>query len=155
MQKAEQFKLPSGAELHVSMADFQSSDALMRSILKQLSGLKLSKEDMQRDIEELRENPSGIMVFFDKIISLVTSMEVRVAVFECAKSAKYAPNGGAGLVAINTQLFDDPEYGDKAREDYYTILYRIAEVNCKPFFAKTFSGLSMPKARNSSTPVLS
>lgn len=155
MKKAEIFKLPSGAELHVGMAEFEKAGALMRAVLKQLAGLKFNVSDMQKDIEELKNNPSSIMAFVDKAISLATSDEVRLAVFECANSAKYSPKANVALIAIDRQLFDDPEYGEQAREDYYTILYRIAEVNCKPFFVKTFSGFLKPKNQVSAAPVFS
>lgn len=145
MKKAEIFKMPSGAELHVSMAEFVHAGALMQAILKQLVGLKLNQVDMQKDMEELRQNPAGIMGLIDKAILLATSNEVKDAIFECAQSAKYAPKANNALVALDRALFDDPEFGLQAREDYYTILYRIAEVNCKPFFVKTFSGLLGPR----------
>ena len=144
--KAEIFKMPSGADLHVGMAEFEKAGALMRAVLKQMAGLKLSAADMQRDLEDLKANPSGIMAFVDKAISLAVSDEVRVAAFDCASSAKYAPKGGAALISVDRQLFDDPEFGVQAREDYYTILYRIAEVNCKPFLAKALSGFLKQKA---------
>ena len=145
MKKAEVFKMPSGAELHVGMSEFERASALMRAVLRQFAGLKLNADDMQRDITDLMANPSGIMSFLDKTISLATSDEVRAAAFDCMGSVKYSPKANAGLIAVDKQLFDDAEYGEQAREDYYTILYRIAEVNCKPFFVKTFSGFLKQK----------
>lgn len=153
MRKAEIFKMPSGAELHVGMAEFENAGALMRAVLKQLAGLKLSAADMKRDLEEIKDNPSGIMSFVDKAISLATSDEVRLAVFNCASSVKYSPKANAALIAVDRSLFDDEEYGVQAREDYYTILYRVTEVNCKPFFVKTFSGFLKPKNQNTVVPV--
>lgn len=155
MRKDEIFKLPSGAELHVGTAEFENAGALMRAVLKQLVGLKLNVNDLQKDIEEIKENPSSIMTFIDKAISLATSDEVRSAVFACASTAKYSPKANAALIPVDKQLFDDQEYGIQAREDYYTILYRIVEVNCKPFFVKTFSGFLKQKNPASAVPVYS
>lgn len=152
MRKAEVFKMPSGAALHVGMAEFEKAGALMRAVLKQVAGLKISATDLQTDLSELRERPETIMKFIDKAISLATSDEVRLAALACAESSKYSPKANDGLISVDADLFNDEEYGVQAREDYYTILYRIAEVNCKPFFAKTFSGFLAPKKPSMSVP---
>jgi hypothetical protein len=145
VKKAEVFKMPSGADLHVGMAEFVQSSALMQAILKQLVGLKLSPADLQKDFTEIQNNPGGVMALVDKAISMATSNEVKAAIFDCAQSVKYAPKANNALIPVDASLFDDLEFGLQAREDYYTICYRIAEVNCKPFFVKTFSGLLKPK----------
>lgn len=152
MGKAEVFKMPSGAELHVGMAEFAQSHALMQSVLKQMAGLKLNPADLQLDMNRLQENPAAIMVLLDKVITVATSDDVTKAAFACASSAKYAPRANAGLVSVDAALFDDEAFGMQAREDYYTILYRIAEVNCKPFFVKTLSELLRRKNQTSPVP---
>lgn len=152
MKQNEIFKMPSGATLHVGRAPFENAGALMRAILKQMSGIKLSVNDLQKDMEELRKDPASIMAFIDKGISLATSDEVRTAAFACAASAQYSPRGNEALIQVNRDLFDDPEFGDQAREDYYTIMYRLAEVNCKPFFVKTFSGLLERRSQSTAVP---
>jgi hypothetical protein len=154
VRKAEVFKLPSGAALHVGTAEFSKAAALMQAVLKQLSGIKLNVADMQRDMEELKNDPSSLMTFIDKAISLATSDDVKSAVFACMGTVKYSPKANEALISVDAQLFDDQEFGEQAREDYYTILYRIVEVNCKPFFAKTFSGLLTPKSQSSVVPAL-
>ena len=148
MKKAEIFKMPSGANLHVGMAEFAQSAALMQAVLKQLVGLKLNPADLQRDMQDIKDNPAGIMAVVDKALGLATSEDVRRAVFACATSVKYAPKATEHLVTLDAALFDDEEFGLQAREDYYTIMFRIAEVNCKPFLVKVLSGLLKPKAQN-------
>lgn len=152
MPKAEIFKMPSGANLHVGMAEFQKSSALMQAVLKQLVGMKLSPADLQRDISDLRGDPAGIMAVVDRAISLATSDDVKKAVFTCASTVKYSPKGNEALISVDESLFDDEEFGVQAREDYYTIMFRITEVNCKPFLVKVLSGLLKPK--NPGTPAL-
>lgn len=144
--------MPSGAALHVGVADFEKAGALMRAVLKQVAGMSLTAGDMQTDLKELGDRPETLMKFIDKAILMATSDEVRLAAMACAGTAKYSPRANEALISIDGQLFDDEEFGVQAREDYYTILYRIAEVNCKPFFAKTFSGLLKLKSQSSAVP---
>lgn len=152
MKKSEIFKMPSGATLHVGMAEFEKAGALMRAVLRQVAGMKLSAADLETELKTVGDTPDILMKFVDKAISMATSDEVRAAAMACAESAKYSPKGNEALIAVDKQLFDDEEYGIQAREDYYMILFRIAEVNCKPFFAKTFSGLLKLKSQGSAVP---
>lgn len=154
MKKAEVFKLPSGAELHVSMSEFVKAGALMQAVLKQFAGIKFQAKDLQRDLEEIKNDPSSLSTLIDKAIHLATSDEIKNAAMACASRAKYSPKANEALIAVDEQLFDDDQYGEQAREDYYTILYHIAEVNCKPFFVKTFSGLLAQKSPSIAVPAL-
>lgn len=154
MRKAQIFKMPSGAELHVQPSEFMNAGALMQAVLKQLAGLKLSAEDLQRDVEDIKNDPGRLSMVIDKAINLATSNEIRNAAFACMGTVKYSPRANAGLISVGPELFDDEEFGEQAKEDYFTILYRIAEVNCKPFFVKTFSALLAPKGQSLSAPTL-
>lgn len=152
MKKAEIFKMPSGANLHVGMADFESASALMQAVLKQLIGLKLTPEDLQKDMSDLRGDPTAISAMLDKAISLATSGDVKKAVFSCATRSTYAPKANEAMLPVDPSLFDDEEFGIQAREDYYMIMLKITEVNCKPFLVKVLSGLLKPKT--AATPAL-
>lgn len=126
----------------------------MQAVLKQLTGLKLNANDMKKDLSVLSNDPSSLSIILDKAINLATSEEVKKAAFACAGRAKYSPGANDALIPVNEQLFDDDQFGEQAREDYYTILYKIVEVNCKPFFAKTFSELLAPKKQAITAPAL-
>lgn len=148
MREPQVFKMPSGASLRVGMAEFASASVLMQAVLKQMAGLKFDPADLLREMDDIRANPQLVSGLLDKAISLATSDDLKSAAFACAKSAAYSPKGNEAYVAVDAALLDDEQYGLQAREDYYTILYRIVEVNCKPFFVRTFSGLLKPRAQD-------
>lgn len=150
--QSQKFTLPSGAELQVGVAGFLAASQLMSAVLLSLKGMALKPEDLKRDLEDIKANPAALGAVMDKLISVATSPEIRKAVFACASTAKYSPVAGKGAVAVDEELFDDPEYGTQAREDFYPICWRIIEVNVKPFFAKAFSGFMKPRETPSSVP---
>lgn len=145
--QSQKFVMPSGAVLSVTTAPFADAWALTKATLKSLKGVALSREDLGRDFAALGDAATAVPAIFDRIISFVTSDEVEGAVFKCAARALYAPAGSPedfpGL-RVERGLFDDPKYGNQAREDYAQIIVRVLEVNCKPFLAKALSGLWAP-----------
>lgn len=151
MEKAQVFKLPTGANVHVGMAGFRAAGTLTNAVLDEVKGT-LSPDDLKIDVEELRKNPQMVIGVIDRFIKIAKSKPIAAAVIDCAGWAKYAPKGDEALIAIDEKLFDDPEYGMQAREDYYHIAFRIAQVNCLPFFVKIFSMLKDAGAKTSSSP---
>lgn len=150
--QSQVFKMPSGAELRVGVAGFLAASELMTAVLNSLKGMALKPEDLKKDLEEIKKDPNQLGPIMDKLISVATSPEIRKGVFACASSAKYTPVPGKGEISVDEELFDDPEYGTQAREDFYPICLRIIEVNVKPFFAKAFSGFMTPRETSSSVP---
>lgn len=114
----EEFVLPSGSKLYISMPSFKEASALFRAIMRSQKGGSLSKEQMATDLA----------------LSVWSSDEVEDKLFDCLSRATY--NG----IKITKALFDDPNNGEKVREDYFPICSKAIEFILRPFLAQTFSG---------------
>lgn len=134
----QEFSLPSGAKLNVTVAPFADASALLKAILRSVKGMALSTETLQMELGELR-NPAVFSQILDKILSVAVSDEVEEKLFRCFERSVY--DG----VKVTKALFDDINLGERAREDYYTICMKVIEVNCSPFFKTAFSGLKTPQ----------
>lgn len=129
------FTLASGAVVHVTTASFDDCNALTKAISRCAKGLPIG-DVMGMDLSVLK----------DYLVAAVASDDVERALFKCMERATYAMNG-SGPVRINKALFDDPQLGDAARQDYFEICAKVIEVDVAPFFVKAFSAL---KARMTS-----
>lgn len=131
----QDFDLPSGAKLHVSVAPFQDAKGLTKALLKATGGIKLADNPMEMDVSIIK----------DMLVSAATSDEVEASLFRCMERATY------DKLKITPELFDDPAIGEKARRDYFSICSKIVEVNCLPFFDQTLSTLKtfLGKTKNS------
>lgn len=118
-----EFKLGSGAVLVVTMASYDDADALQTALLNAAKGLKLSEDLMNQDVSDL----------LSPILNAATSKEVKAAMFKCFERVTY--NGQK----MGKALLDDPEIGEKVREDLYEIQMKTIEVNCGPFMKRAFS----------------
>ncbi len=131
--------LDSGAKLHVTMCPFIDCKALTDALLKSLKGTPISTDDIfGKDIGVLK----------DLIIEALTSQEVDRALWKCMARSTYK------LQRITPDLFDDLKNGETAREDFYRVCLEVIQVNCKPFFVKTFSWLKAHLQKNTNTPEL-
>lgn len=119
------FTLPSGCKLVVSESSYQDSNGLLKALLATAKGVPLAKNLLDTDVTALK----------DIVLEAATSAEVDQALFKCAERATYEN------VKVTRDLFDDPKLKEKARGDYFLILWHVIEVNCGPFFGKTFSAL--------------
>ena len=140
-KQGKEFTMPSGAKLHVSMASFEDADTLKNAILQAANGLKVTQEILGIDMAKLSSDPDALTQMLGTLISAATSPTIKNAMFRCAARASYDNR------KIDNALFDDPEVGEKAREDYYAICMRIAEVNVLPFFKKVLSRSRKPAAK--------
>ncbi len=145
-KQGKEFMMPSGAKLHVSMAPFEDADELKNAILKSANGLKVTQEILGIDMSKLASDPGALTQVMGTLINAATSPAIKDAVFRCATRASYDNR------KIDNALFDDPKVGEKAREDYYTICMRIAEVNVLPFFKKVFSRSRKPSVKPAAVP---
>ena len=146
-KQGKEFVLPSGAKLLVNIAPFEDADALKNAILKAAKDLKMTEEILNLELSTLRNDASAITQLMGTLINAATSSEIKDAVFRCAARASYENR------KVNTALFDDPEVGEQAREDYYAICMRLAEVNVLPFFKKAFSmSRTKPSAKAAAVP---
>lgn len=132
-----EFTMPSGAVLAITIAPFEDVIALQSSIGKAIGDVILTPgaTDAEMSLEGVFSNPAMLSVAVNKIKAIAISPDVRVALFKCFERVTY------GGLRLGKDTFDDPERGEAAREDYYNICLKVIEVNCKPFFVKTFSGL--------------
>jgi len=119
------FQTASGAKLSVTQASFVDSMALHKALLASVKGLPLAQDITKMDLTVLK----------DMVVAAATSPEVEKALFRCAERATYES------VRVNEELFDDQKIGNRAREDFYEIAWKVVEVNCGPFFKRTFSRL--------------
>jgi hypothetical protein len=117
------FVLPSGSKMTVSESSYEDANALLKALLKAAKGIPLAKDPMSMDVTVLK----------DALIEAATSSEVDAAIFKCAERAVYEN------VKVTKALFDDPKLKEAARADYFLIQWHVIEVNCGPFFGKTFS----------------
>lgn len=148
-QQNQLFKMPSGATLAVTVAPFADAWALMRASLKTLKGMGLKAEDLQQEGATLMDNPATLSLLLDRVVDFATSPDVEAALWRCAQRALYIPAGSPAEFPgekVDQKLFDHPEHGSSAREDYAKLAYTLMEVNCKPFLAQVLSGLQKPKA---------
>ncbi len=125
--------LNSGAKLVVTPAPFEDAHDLNAAILESMKGLSFSEKALEIDLNDMKSSADFFSQILDKIISIAISKNVKNALFKCFQRCSYDD------VRVNANLFDDSKLGTKAREDYYMICFKVIEVNCWPFFLKTFS----------------
>lgn len=119
------FTLPTGAKLSISESAYVDADALLKSLIRCTKGVPLPKNFLEADVTILK----------DILVDAIVSDEVDRAIFQCGQRAMYES------VKVTKDLFDDPKLKDRARQDRFLIFWYLIEVNCGPFFAKTFSML--------------
>lgn len=111
-------KLPSGAELVITVAPFIDSRALYQSILKEMKHLKMEAKT------ELNTN-----FVKDIFCSLLSSKEVEVALDTCMKRCTYK-----GL-----KIDDDTFESIDARGDYLLVCVEVAKENILPFMKSLYA----------------
>lgn len=140
-----EFVLPTGAKLVVSEAAYVDADALLKALAKCAKGIALPNNFLEADVTVLK----------DVLVEAITSDEVDRALFKCAERAVYENQ------KVTKGIFDDPKLKDGARQDRFLIFWHVIEVNCGPFFGKTFSILKerlrtspsfQPSSSESATP---
>jgi hypothetical protein len=157
-QQSQLFEMPSGATLAVTTANFQDSWALTKAALKTLKGMDLKPEDVKPDdwmkLKSGKLTLAPLLLILDRVIDFATSPEVETAMWKCAVRANYIPAGsdvGFAGIRVTRDLFDDPSFGNTAREDWPKIMAKILEVNCMPFLAKALSGLKAAPTETASS----
>ena len=136
------FVLKSGATLNVTAAEFLKAEAFKNACAVALGGVDL-KPLMGLDTKDLFSDPLKASGLIQALLSASVHPQISPAFFECAFSAVYEN------VRVTPSLFDDPKLGERAREDYYEILWHVIEVNVLPFFKRAFSSLKPSDARTS------
>ena len=146
------FILESGAKLTVTESAFEDAIELNDALIQSVGEIKLTDDMLDVDIDP--KNPlgsfSGASNLFsflaNKIKSVAASPLVRSCIFKCGERAAYEG------MRVGKDLFDDPKLGTSARKDYYDILVKIVEVNCRPFLENLISLLRISRQVNSIIP---
>ena len=145
------YKLKTGATLHVDFATFRDANALKKALLPTLKGLMLN-------------NDADISALLAPIIDTVISDDVEDAIFRCFEKCVYYPKGKESLnqappMKIDSSLFDDPTYAIQARKDYHEICLYVIKENVECFFETILSWLkeknllkNLPFQQSTSTP---
>lgn len=132
------FTLGSGAKLWISLAPFADAKRLHDKLLQALVGRGVGNIDLKA-FQDPDKAGSAVM---DALMQVASNKEVEDAIFDCAKRALYSHDGSeASRSKVDRTLFDDPAAGEKAREDFYPICFKVIEVNLKPFLQAIFSVL--------------
>lgn len=105
-------KLPSGAELKVTLAPFADSRALYQAVLAEMKGLKL---DPKQEIDAT--------FWKDVFCTILSSKKIERAIWKCMTRATYC-----GL-KIDENTFEPKE----ARDDYFYVMKEVAKENLLPF----------------------
>ena len=109
-------------------------------------------------LEDDGEGDEGMNVVVDKMLALASSRTVKAALFACAESAVYRPDGTEASsiqFKVGTPgygVFDNPACMDNAREDFYDICKAIAEENLRPFGKALLSMFVAHMGSSASTP---
>ena len=152
MGTGEEFTLPSGAKLYVSVSSFGNVKTLHDAVLGEMRGKGVEDLDLEQLEKAVKgKDTAGLGLFLDKIMSIVISKPVENAIFACAEKALYRHNGSIeSSVQVTRALFDDPKIMEKAREDFYAICMNIARINLQPFIKALSSALSAHVAKSAS-----
>lgn len=118
----KKIKLPSGAELAITMAPFADSKALYQACLEELKHLKM---DGRQEID--------YNFLKDVFCSGLSSKKIEDAVFKCASRCLY------GSLKITEDIFEE----EKTREDYFDILYEVTKANIMPFTKNLYAKFSL------------
>jgi hypothetical protein len=136
--------LPSGAVLHLGRPSFAAAGRLRNALARAASTRPLSTDEMKLGLSELKDNPSAGGALVSRMLSVLASEDVELAVFECLKQATYQPKGQDETVRLKVapELFDHERFGDDARVDYYPICLKAGEAAVKPFLGALVSAFS-------------
>jgi hypothetical protein len=118
-------KLPSGAELKITVAQFGISKNLYQAILEEMKNLKI---DAKTEIDA--------NLFKDIFCVSLSSKKIERALEECMKKCLYKG------MKIDADTFEPVD----AREDYLQVCLEIGKANVMPFFRQASALLSQASA---------
>lgn len=126
------FITQNGTEVRINSATTKEVLRLKREVMRHLKNKGIINEVGAGNLTSI--NLSDVL---DLLIDIDTSEDFEKAIFDCLNSCIYDLQGKK--IKITEQLFDDiPE----AREEYYEIMLKCAEINLRPFFKSLFSEFS-------------
>ena len=124
-------KLPSGAELSITLASFPRAKALQQAVLKEC-GPMVKVGDKFSMLNSLK----------DFACVALSSPTIEACLVECLKSCTY--NGSK----ITDETFEPAE----ARQDHPVVMYEVMQDNIGPFLKSLFALLSPHLGTSESTP---
>lgn len=152
----EIFAMPSGAGLRIQPASFGDVMNLHNELVKALRGVGMADLDVNKIGVAMSSGDLGSAgsVLVDRVVAVASSPVVQECIMKCAESARYMPQGMTGPdTKIDMELFNNPKYGEKAREDFYKICAKILEVNMRPFMKALISLLKAVPPTVANVPV--
>lgn len=119
-------KLPSGADLNITLASFQDSKELWSAVLEEAKGLR-ANPDVEIDVN----------LFKDMFCTAFSSKKIEAALWKCMQKCRYRDDD-RGDLKIDSTTFEPVS----AREDYMTVCFEVAKANCAPFLKTLASSYS-------------
>lgn len=105
-------KLPSGAELKITLSPFVISRDLYQAMLEELKVIKL---DMEADVDG--------NFFKDIFCAGFSSKRVEKCIWKCMEKALYN----------DLRITEDTFESEAARDDYFAVMFEVAKANVMPF----------------------
>lgn len=145
MANSKEFDLPSGTKFSVTPADFADAAGLNKALMRCMKSTDLG--EWAKSIKASGGVASllnlDVNVLKDALLEAMTSDALEAQLFKCLERCVYGGN-----TRVTKALFDDPSLGEKARQDYFSMAWRVVEVNCSPFFAQALSWLKTLRPTN-------
>lgn len=113
-------KLPSGAELKITLSDFETSKALYQAIADECKNIKMNPKD---EVENLVKDLACVAL---------SSKKIEECLWKCMERATY------NSVKITKETFE-PE---QTRDDYLAVCMEVARVNVLPFMKSLYAQFS-------------
>ena len=126
-------KLPSGAELEITLAPFSDGRSLYQALLEELRPMKM---DDQAEVD--------VNLFKDLFCAGFSSKKVESALFACMKRCTYN-----GVRIVDVDAIFEPE---TAREDYFSVCFEVAKRNLTPFTKDLYAKFSQVQGLLKSSP---
>lgn len=111
-------KLPSGAELQITLATFAESRSLYQAVLEEAKVLRL---DPGQEID--------VNLYKDLFCTALSSKKIETALWDCMKKVLY--NG----LKIDKDTFESEE----SRQDYVMVCLEVGKENISPFLKSLYA----------------
>lgn len=120
----KEHKLASGAVLHLQLASFEDSMALLDCILKEMVGVPLEGFDLKEligaDLTQLK----------DVLFKIISSKPVKDALWACMSSCTYQEKDKPAGIRIERKTFES----ENTRADFFPVAGEVTAYNLAPFF---------------------
>ncbi|RTL04654.1 hypothetical protein EKK58_10110 [Candidatus Dependentiae bacterium] len=121
-------KLPSGAELYITMASFEVGHRLLKAVMKEAETININfgaNAKSFKDFAELDVNDTTINTLKNIVARLISSDLIENVAWECMAYATY----NKVKIVKENNVFDEPS----ARGDYLIVVKEVMIFNLLPF----------------------